>query len=618
MTSSPFPVSLPHNAQDSSPDPRLLKQQLAASELVDIDSDRRFSRLTCLTADIFDVPICLVTLFDDKGAWIKSAKGIQPGYESSHCAGLCDITLQKGYYEASYQGNETIFDDVCRLFGYPGLIFYAGQALHGAEGQPVGTLCVFDRGTRQLNSIERQRLAQLVELVEHEILLTERLRLTHTDLAEHVLFDPATSLPRQLVGNDCLMSVLESADQNHTKVVLAVVHFIQYHDLATVYSEQERDAAMNMFSQRLRSLSGPCGMVSRPLSDRILVARGDISSASMARQWAERIYHEVIRPYDIAEGQRSAQVAIGACLYPDQATSAEELSRRAHIAKPSQAGFSFYDDGDESRLLRRDQVTRAFIEALAESRLELVFQPIVSHISGRVTACEALARWEDAILGKISPDEFIPIAEDSPLLCREFTRWVLISACQAACIWNQELDEQVKVNVNVSGSELYREDFIADVDEALASAGLAPELLVIEVTEQALIERIDIAIKTLDALKRRGVMMALDDFGTGYSSLSYLRQLPLDTLKIDRSFLIGLETDSTAQELTRGIVNIGCALSMSVVAEGVETEAQRLALSEVGIEHMQGYYWHRPMASEALGDILGQANATAGSIKPDA
>ncbi|MBD3896699.1 EAL domain-containing protein [Halomonas sp. ML-15] len=590
-------------------------QETSVFELVDTSAESRFDRLTRLVADLFDMPICLVTLFDAQRGWIKSAVGVQSGGEHHFVSESCHLTLQKGYYEVSRQGNEAFFENVSQTLSHRRLSFYAGQALRGAEGEPVGTLCVLGPEERQFNAIERRRFAQLAALVEHEVALTDRLKLTQADLAENALFDSATSLPRQLIGHDCLVSVIESANRRHAKVALAVVHFTQYEELASAYGERARDKVMNLFGTRLRKISGRHGMVSRPYPDRMLVARGDIVSDANARQWAERIYNEVIRPYGNAEGMRSAQVAVGACLYPDQAAGAEELSRRANIAKPSQAGFGFYDNGDESRLLRRDQMTQAFIEALSQCRLSLAFQPIVHHSSGRIQACEALARWDDATLGTVSPGDFIPIVEDNPLLCRDFTRWVLLSACQAARAWNDALDEPVKVNVNISASELYREGFISDVESALASAGLAPELLVIEVTEQALIQHIDIAIRSLENLRSRGVMTALDDFGTGYSSLSYLRQLPLDTLKIDRSFIIDLATDSTAREVTRGIVNIGGALNMNVVAEGVETDAQQAVLSAIGIETVQGYLWHRPMACEALGDILARASDGRGLLR---
>ncbi|SDM27096.1 EAL domain, c-di-GMP-specific phosphodiesterase class I (or its enzymatically inactive variant) [Franzmannia pantelleriensis] len=604
------------DAPGLTPDASVPWQDQSLFELIDTGSERRFDRLTGLVADILGTPICLVTLFDAQRAWIKSAIGIQPDCERPYGAWFCQPTLQNGFHEVSKQGNEAFFEKVSKMLCHDGLGFYAGHALRDSQGQAVGTLCVLDQRQRQLDDQERQRFAQLAELVEHEILFTDRLKLTQADLVEQALFDPATSLPRQLVGHDCLLSVIESADQRHAKVGLAVVHFIQYDEMANAYGEKARDEAMNLFSERLKAISGQHGMVSRPLPDRLLIARGDISSISTAHQWAERIYHEAIRPYDIANGKRSAQVAVGACLYPDQAAGAEELSRRANIAKPSQGGFSFYDDGDESRVLRRDQMTRAFIESLAKSRLSLVFQPIVSYSTGRVVACEALARWEDSTLGTVSPGEFIPIVEDNPMLCEEFTRWVLLRACQAARVWNDALEEPVKVNVNISATELYREGLIGDIDAALSSAGLAPELLVIEVTEQALIQRIDRAVQALEMLKSRGIRTALDDFGTGYSSLSYLRQLPLDTLKIDRSFIIDLATDCTAREVTRGIVNIGGALKINVVAEGVETEAQQAVLGDIGIEQVQGYLWHRPMACEALGEILMRANACRDVISP--
>ena len=328
-------------------------------------------------------------------------------------------------------------------------------------------------------------------------------------------------------------------------------------------------------------------------------------------RWAQRVHEDVTVPYSVGDGQRSALVAIGVCEFAGDVASAHELIRRANLAKKGSLGpgLRLYDASLEQQVRRRDQMSRALLKALENNDLMLHYQPILSGRSGRVVACEALARWHSEEFGFVSPGEFIPLTEENPQLCRTFTRWVLSQACRAALEWNAGMPSPVAVTINIAGSEFYRQGFVADVEEALMATGLARDLLIIEVTEQTLIQHIDDAVGTLHQLRWRGIRCALDDFGTGYSSLSYLRQMPLDILKIDRSFLDNLAVDQTAQEVTRGIANIGKVLKMDVVAEGIETQEQQSVLCDLGIEHMQGFLWHRPMPLDVLRGALSAVSA---------
>lgn len=231
--------------------------------------------------------------------------------------------------------------------------------------------------------------------------------------------------------------------------------------------------------------------------------------------------------------------------------------------------------------------------------IELVFQPVF-RTDGILYTCEALARWHDAQLGQVSPGVFIPLAEADPRLSRLLSRLVLRQACAAAVIWNQGRQVPVSVNVNIAGPEFMQQDFPDLVEAILNETGLPAQLLVLELTEQTVVSDVSAVVRTISQLRLQGIRCSLDDFGTGYSSLSYLRTIPLDSLKIDQSFVRDILQDQTAMEVARGIVNIGKALGMTLVAEGVETEEQQQLLTEVGCDALQGYYLARPMSLEKL------------------
>jgi EAL domain-containing protein (putative c-di-GMP-specific phosphodiesterase class I) len=592
-------------------------RELEALKLLGTQAEQRFDRLTRLIADVLEVPICLVSLLDAEQVWVKSAFGMPAGTSHRRDTFLCHVTLYQG------QGQLLMVEDATQeveladnplVSGAEGIRFYAGLALFGPGGLPVGTLCVMDTVPRTLCEAGIRRLRAFGQQVEHEITITERLRGACDDLLDQAFYDPDSSLPKKLLGQEQLQRLVDAAQAEGRKGALAAVHFLHFDEFHTTYGREALSEAIWLFAERLRRLAGPGGLVSRPERDRMMVARADFLTMEEAGQWAQRVHEDVTVPYSVGEGHRSALVAIGVCEFAGDVASAHELIRRANLAKEGSLGPGLrrYDTSLEQQVRRRDQVSRALLKALENNDLMLHYQPILSGRSGRVVACEALARWHSEEFGFVSPGEFIPLTEESPQLCRTFTRWVLSQACRAALEWNLGMPSPVAVTINIAGSEFYRQGFVADVEEALVATGLARDLLIIEVTEQTLIQQIDDAVGTLHQLRWRGIRCALDDFGTGYSSLSYLRQMPLDILKIDRSFLDNLAVDQTAQEVTRGIANIGKVLKMDVVAEGIETLEQQSVLCGLGIEHMQGFLWHRPMPLDVLQQALKAAMSDKG------
>ncbi|WP_192036090.1 sensor domain-containing phosphodiesterase [Halomonas sp. YLGW01] len=583
-------------------------KELQALKLLGTEAEQRFDRLTKLVADVLEVPICLLSLLDDQNAWIKSAVGVPAGAHLPRDAFLCHKTLYSGtdVLMVTDTIKEPALAENALVTGDASIRFYAGIALRGPGGLPVGTLCVMDTESRELDPAQRRRLQAFAELAEHEMVVTKRLGEARDDLVDQAFFDPASGLPRRLVSHDHLQTLIDRAREQQRVGALAVIHFLQFDEFLNTYGREALTRVVRLFAERLQRLAGEGGLVARPDKDRMLISRGDFAMATEAWQWAQRVYDEVVAPYPVGEGQRSAAVAIGVSDFPDAAASAEELMRQANLAKELERGQGLhrYDQSLGRQVQRRDRMTRALIKAIEDDELSLHFQPILDVGADSIVSCEALARWQCEEFGRVSPGEFIPLTEESPRLCRSFTRWVLEKACCAAMDWNRGRARPVAVNINVAGSEFYRPGFLEDVEQALVASGLSQALLVIEVTEQTLIQHIERAVDTLAQLRGRGILCALDDFGTGYSSLSYLRQLPLDILKIDRSFLDNLEEDHTAQEVTRGIADIGQSLKMAVIAEGIETPAQQTVLRGLGIEQMQGFLWHRPMSLEALQGVF--------------
>jgi EAL domain-containing protein (putative c-di-GMP-specific phosphodiesterase class I) len=238
--------------------------------------------------------------------------------------------------------------------------------------------------------------------------------------------------------------------------------------------------------------------------------------------------------------------------------------------------------------------------ALERGELRLVYQPVVDLETEAVSGFEALLRWQHPSLGNITPDRFVPLAEDSGQIVA-IGRWVLAEACRTAARWNEsytEAGEPLTMAVNLSARQLVDPGLLADVEAVLAETGLAPTSLVLEVTETALVVDTQGAARALEALRALGIQIAIDDFGTGYSSLSYLRELPVDILKIDRSFVSCITEPTAVPAIVRGLLDLGRTLELSMVAEGVELDVQRETLRQEHCAMAQGYLFARPLEAE--------------------
>ena len=300
--------------------------------------------------------------------------------------------------------------------------------------------------------------------------------------------------------------------------------------------------------------------------------------------------------------------SIGVVLYPDSAEDIGELMRNvdtaAHQAKKQgRDNYQFYSERLSAEVRRRLEIETGLRHALENDQLTLAYQAMVDLGTRKISGAEALLRWESPEIGTVSPDEFIPIAEESGLIVA-IGHWVLKTACRDAAHWTKLIADPVQVGVNLSALQFRHGDLIASIENALGASGLPADLLDLELTESMLVENPEETIESLKKLKDLGMSVSIDDFGTGYSSLSYLTRFPLDSLKVDRAFVANLPDDRDAVAIVRAIVSMAKNLGLKIIAEGVETENQVGFLHALGCHVGQGYLFSKPIPAEDFKKLL--------------
>jgi predicted signal transduction protein with EAL and GGDEF domain len=365
-------------------------------------------------------------------------------------------------------------------------------------------------------------------------------------------------------------------------------------------------------------------VVARLGGDEFAVLVHRLERKAAATHLAERLQQVLREPLEISGVHVTTSASIGITFSDLGYQSTEEMLRDADIAMyrakaAGKARYAIFDAEQHAQVSERVRLEAELRRAVEGRELSVAFQPLFSLGSGRLRGFEALARWTHPELGPVSPADFIPIAEESGLIV-ELTDFVLDAACRQLRVWQlrDESLQNLRVHVNISGNDLSHASIARRVEHALRIARLEPHHLMIELTENIVMQRVEGALETLAALRRLGVGIAIDDFGTGYSSLAYLSRLPIDCLKIDRSFVCGMTSGSHNAEIVRAIVSLGGSLGKSVVAEGIETDSQLGQLRDLGCGSGQGYHLSRPLSVAEvdllLDCVLADASASGGVV----
>ncbi|TCJ13510.1 EAL domain-containing protein [Parasulfuritortus cantonensis] len=413
--------------------------------------------------------------------------------------------------------------------------------------------------------------------------------------------DPLTGLPNRALVQDRLQHAIELARRQHGRAGVMMIDLDRFKAVNDGIGHDVGDQLLKVVAERLTGSLRRTDTVGRMGGDEFLVVLEDGAAPEMYAEVAEGLIRTISEPAVIQAHHIEVGASVGIAFYPDDGGDVATLLKQADVAmyaaKADGKGVCRFFSADmterASRFLAMEMELR---QALARDELELHYQPKMSLADGRLHGVEALVRWRHPTRGLLMPADFIPVAEDSGIIVA-LGDWVLTEACRQAAVWQGRMGT---IAVNVSGRQMERVDLVARIGELTARYGIPPAYLQIELTESMIMGDPERAAGLLGKLRELGITVAIDDFGTGYSSLSYLRRLPIDVLKIDRSFVLGTGTDQEVTEIARTVVALGQALRMAVVAEGIEAEAQATLLRDMGCDLGQGYLYAEPLAAAAL------------------
>jgi diguanylate cyclase (GGDEF)-like protein len=368
------------------------------------------------------------------------------------------------------------------------------------------------------------------------------------------------------------------------------------------------DALLIETAKRLRKILRSREIVARLGGDEFVVILEYSATRAEIEEIADRLLWEVSQPVRLSGHECHATASIGIAMFPDHGSDVHTLTKNADLAmylakEDGKNNFRFFTSEAKMPSIERLTLENSLRHAVERNELSLHYQPKVDLASREITGVEALLRWTHPEYGILPPGQFIPLAEETGLIV-PMGRWALQAACEQNMAWQRRGLRQVSVAVNLSPRQFTDDNLLHDVDEALLLSGMSPALLQLEVTESMMMRNVQRAIKTLDQIRGRGIRLAIDDFGTGYSSMSLMKQFPIDTLKIDRSFVRDLPDDSEDKAIAQAIISMGKALEMTIVAEGVETPAQEAFLRAHGCDEIQGFLFSRPLPPDQLAQLL--------------
>ncbi|HUI72724.1 MAG TPA: EAL domain-containing protein [Spirochaetia bacterium] len=427
-------------------------------------------------------------------------------------------------------------------------------------------------------------------------------------LSEMAHYDSLTGLPNRRYFLDRLKANLEQARRVREGVALMFVDLDGFKLVNDNLGHKAGDELLREVGNRIRRCVRESDMVARIGGDEFTVILSRIKRSDNASIVARKILEKIYEPIILEQKELFISSSIGIAVFPEDSLDMEGLLQDADTAlyrakDLGKNGYQFFSREMNTRAMERLTLQTHIRQGLANREFTAYYQPQVDAATGRLVGLEALARWNSPHIGLVSPDRFIPLAEETGLI-HELGEMILREACGQGRLWRDQGMPQVRIAVNISAHQLRRPDFVPKIESAVRETGFPPELLELELTESILVDDSLPDLEKLSQIKAMGIRLTIDDFGTKYSSFAYLRRLPIDRLKIDRTFVQDLPGDLRCAEIVSAITALSRSLSIDVVAEGVETAAQAELLRDRGCLALQGYYCSRPFPPQGLGVFL--------------
>jgi diguanylate cyclase (GGDEF)-like protein/PAS domain S-box-containing protein len=444
-----------------------------------------------------------------------------------------------------------------------------------------------------------------VVLVFHDVSQAKQMAEKMSYLAEH---DFLTDLPNRLLLTDRVTQALSAAKRKKTRIAILYLDIDHFKKINDTLGHQIGDQLLMTLSRRLQSCIREMDTISRQGGDEFVVLLSEFDSPITPVEVAEKLLNEASSTLQVGVNELNVSASIGIAMYPEDGESADMLLKNADAAMYYAKGlgrnnYQFFTKQLSAKIAEQVELENRLLKAVNQNEFELVYQPKVCLKTGKIIGAEALIRWHHPENGLISPDLFIPVAEDMGLI-KTIGQWVLSEACHQNKKWQAAGLPPIAVAINVSAVELKGVNYAEQVSKVLINTGLRPEFLELEVTETVSIDGDEAGVNDLLALREMGVLLSIDDFGTGYSSLSYLKRLPINTIKIDKSFVRDIKLDANDAAIVTAIIKMSHSLNFKVIAEGVETLDQLQYLKAFDCDEMQGYYASKPVSAEEFGRLL--------------
>jgi diguanylate cyclase (GGDEF)-like protein/PAS domain S-box-containing protein len=514
------------------------------------------------------------------------------GYSAAEAIGRKPGMLRSGKQSADFYRvlwetilNGEVFSDVFINMNNAGNLYYEQKTITPLRDNQ-GMITHFIATGRDIS-----------ERIEYE----ERLRF----LAHH---DAVTTLPNRALLLDHLKIAMAGARAHNRQIAVVFLDIDRFKNINDTLGHDAGDALLLELGNRLHNHLRGHDSIARFGGDEFVIVLNEVESPDDAATLAQRILENLIRPFSVADTLLHVSTSIGIALFPNDGEDSGTLLKNADAAmfrakEMGGSNYQFYSADMGAHAQKRLTLENSLRLALERNEFVIHYQPLISADTGRIIGCEALLRWQHPEQGLVSPLDFIPLLEETGLIV-VVGRWVIETACAQLAFWHRNGHKDMTMAINMASRQFHEAELVGFITDRLQHYQIEPRYLELEITESTLMQYIPATADTLGALSHLGVHIALDDFGTGYSSLSYLRRFPIDTLKIDRSFVRDIPGDQGDCEIVRAIIALAQSLHLRVVAEGVETAEQQQFLAELRCDVMQGYLFSKPVGSDEFNRLL--------------